>query len=218
MPKGYKILHASDHADSFNQRDAFALDVLVGLSSKPKAISSKYFYDARGSELFREICLLPEYYLTDRELEILERQSTRIVEAVRSTPINLVELGARFSQKTIALLEDLIEAGVVFQYVPIDISESAMAELVKSLSELFPQLEVNGLVTDYFNGLKWLNRRYSQRNLVLFLGSSIGNFNYKTAYFFLRNLWTCLNSEDIALIGFDMKKDIDLLLRAYNDS
>jgi len=218
MTPSYRVLRDSDHADSFDERDAFALDVLVGLSSMPKSISSKYFYDARGSELFREICLLPEYYLTERELEILERQSAKILGAIGSGPINLVELGAGFSQKTIALLDELIKAGIAFQYVPIDISESAMTGLVKSLGELFPQLEVNGLVTDYFNGLKWLNRRYRQKNLVLFLGSSIGNFTYKNACFFLRNLWNCINHEDVALIGFDMKKDIDLLLRAYNDA
>ncbi|PYV83755.1 MAG: L-histidine N(alpha)-methyltransferase [Acidobacteria bacterium] len=218
MPKGYKILYPSDHADSFNEKDAFALDVLVGLSSTPKSISSKYFYDKRGSELFRQICLLPEYYLTERELEIIERHRQGIAAYASESPFNLVELGAGFSQKSILLLDHFAKAGLAFQYVPIDISESAMAELVKSLEKLIPRLEVNGLVTDYFNGLKWLNHRYRRKNLVLFLGSSIGNFTHKRACFFLRNLWNCLNHDDAVLIGFDMKKDIDLLLRAYNDS
>jgi len=218
MPARYRILRPSDHADSFNERDAFALDVLVGLSSTPKSISSKYFYDARGSELFRQICLLPEYYLTERELEIIEQQRASIVASAGRDPINLVELGAGFSQKSILLLEQFLQAGSILQYVPIDISESAMSALVNSLEEVFPRLEVNGLVADYFNGLKWLNRRSRRKNLVLFLGSSIGNFTHKGACFFLRTVWNCLNHQDALLIGFDMKKDIDLLLRAYNDS
>jgi len=218
MPATYKILQSADHADSFNNRDAFALDVLVGLSSMPKSISSKYFYDQRGSELFRQISLLPEYYLTERELEIIEHHWSTVAAAAGRQPFNLVELGAGFSQKSLLFLEHFAKAGLAFRYVPIDISESAMAGLVESLGERFPHLEVNGLVTDYFNGLKWLNRRHRRRNLVLFLGSSIGNFNHTRACFFLRSLWNALNHDDVALIGFDMKKDIDLLLRAYNDS
>jgi L-histidine N-alpha-methyltransferase len=218
MPARYRILQPSDHADSFNEKDTFALDVLVGLSSTPKSISSKYFYDERGSELFRQICLLPEYYLTERELEIIEHHRETMGAYAGDKPFNVVELGAGFSQKSILLLESFGRSGRAFQYVPIDISRSVMGALVNSLEELFPQLEVNGLVTDYFNGLKWLNNRYRRRNLVLFLGSSIGNFAHKDACFFLRNLWNCLNHDDVVMIGFDIKKDIELLLRAYNDS
>jgi L-histidine N-alpha-methyltransferase len=218
MPARYKILQPSDHADSFNARDTFALDVLVGLSSTPKSVSSKYFYDTRGSELFRQICLLPQYYLTESELEIIERHRASISAYAGKERFNLVELGAGFSQKTIRLLEHFAESNISFRYVPIDISESVMIDLVESLERMFPQLEVNGLVTDYFSGLKWLNHRYRRKNLVLFLGSSIGNFTHQRACFFLRNLWNCLNHDDVVLIGFDMKKDIDLLLRAYNDS
>src|SRR5262245_18470906 len=218
MPATYRILQPSDHADSFNERDAFALDVLVGLSSTPKSISSKYFYDERGSELFRQISLLPEYYLTERELEIIDHRWANVAAAAGDRPFNLVELGAGFSQKSLLLLERFAEAGLTFRYVPIDISESAMVGLIDSLGQLYPQLEVTGLVTEYFNGLRWLNRRYRRRNLVLFLGSSSGNFNHERSCFFLRSLWNSLNHDDVALIGFDMKKDTNLLLRAYSDS
>ena len=105
MPATYKILQSADHADSFNNRDAFALDVLVGLSSMPKSISSKYFYDQRGSELFRQISLLPEYYLTERELEIIEHHWSTVAAAAGRQPFNLVELGAGFSQKSLLFLE-----------------------------------------------------------------------------------------------------------------
>ena len=218
MPPSYKILHETDYADSFDETDAFALDVLVGLSAPRKSIPSKYFYDAKGSELFRQITDLPEYYPTKCELEIIERHRDAIARYVDYEPVNLVELGAGFGKKTTSLLEHFTASHLDFQYVPIDISESAMHELVQSLNGDFPELEVNGLVTDYFNGLKWLNNRHRRKNLVLFMGSSIGNFTHAENCVFLRNVWNCLNHDDVLLIGFDLKKDIDLLLRAYNDS
>jgi L-histidine N-alpha-methyltransferase len=218
MQPQYKILHDTDFADSFKEIDQFALDVLVGLSSPKKKLSSKYFYDVRGSELFREITMLPEYYLTDCEMEILERSRDTLARYVDYGPFNLVELGAGFSQKTTMLLDFFQSLKLDFQYVPIDISESAMHDLVRSLNGRYPDMMVNGLVTDYFNGLKWLNNRHKRKNLVLFLGSSIGNFTHAEATVFMRNMWSCLNHDDVVLIGFDLKKDIDLLLRAYNDS
>lgn len=219
MPPTYKILHETDYADSFNETDAFALDVLVGLSSPKKKLSSKYFYDKRGSELFSRITELPEYYPTLCELEIIQRNSTTITRYVDyDQPFNLVELGAGFSKKTTTLLDHFIQQHLDFQYVPIDISEGSMHSLVGALRNQFPKLEANGLVTDYFNGLKWLNNRSKRKNLVLFMGSSIGNFTHEENCVLLRNLWNCLNHDDVLLIGFDLKKDIDILLRAYNDS
>ncbi len=219
MPPTYKILHETDYADSFNETDAFALDVLVGLSSPKKKLSSKYFYDKRGSELFTRITELPEYYPTGCELEIIQRNSSTIAHYVDyDQPFNLVELGAGFSRKTTTLLNCFIEQKLDFQYVPIDISEGAMQALIASLDNQFPALQANGLVTDYFNGLKWLNNRSKRKNLVLFMGSSIGNFTHAENCVLLRNLWNCLNHDDVILIGFDLKKDIDMLLRAYNDS
>jgi dimethylhistidine N-methyltransferase len=218
MPQRYKILQETDFADSFNEKDAFALDVLVGLSGQRKSIPSKYFYDARGSELFRQITDLEEYYPTGCEQEIIERYQEEIARYVDYEPFNLVELGAGFSKKTTTLLKHFMDLRLEFQYVPIDISESAMADLVNSLNDGSPGLEVNGLVTDYFNGLKWLNNRHKRKNLVLFLGSSIGNFTHTEACVFMRNVWNCLNHDDVVIIGFDLKKDIDLLLHAYNDS
>jgi len=219
MPPTYKILHETDYADSFNETDAFALDVLVGLSSPRKKIPSKYFYDEQGSELFRHISELPEYYPSACELEIIQRYSHTIARYVDyDQPFNLVELGAGFSRKTTTLLEHFAASKLDFQYVPIDISQSAMRSLIHALDEHFPHLEVNGLVTDYFNGLKWLNNRLKRKNLVLFMGSSIGNFTHAENCVFLRNLWNCLNHDDVVLIGFDLKKDIDMLLRAYNDA
>ncbi|MCP4684270.1 MAG: L-histidine N(alpha)-methyltransferase [bacterium] len=214
----YKVIDSGDYADSFDHKQAFALDVLVGLSETRKTLSSKHFYDERGSELFRTITRLPEYYLSNCELEILENQKQQIIDTVGAEPFNLVELGAGFGRKTKILLKDLLDGGLDFNYVPIDISESAMKELVESCSELFPKLQTTGLVSEYFSGLKWLNNRHQRRNVVIFLGSSIGNFTHAEARIFLRNLWSSLNNDDLTVIGFDLKKDIELLLAAYNDS
>lgn len=214
----YKVLERTDYSDSFNELDAFALDVLVGLSERHKTLPSKYLYDARGSELFRKITQMPEYYPTDCEVEVLERHKDDILEFTkREEQFNLVELGAGFGRKTKILLDHFTLAGCKVRYVPIDISESATRELVEACAKEYPDLEVDGIVSDYFAGLKYLNNRYDCRDFVIFLGSSIGNLTSAQARVFLRNLWNCLDHRDLALIGFDLKKDIELLLSAYND-
>ncbi len=219
MKQDYRILQERDFADSFTQSDQFALDVLVGLTSPRKSLPSKYFYDDAGSELFNKITELPEYYPTGCELEIIRRHHRDIARYVDyDQPFNLVELGAGFSEKTLTLLKRFTDMDLDFQYVPIDISEGAMKGLVTSIREHLPDLKINGLVTDYFNGLKWLNNRSKRKNLVLFLGSSVGNFTRPENTLLFRNLWNSLNHDDVILIGFDLKKDIDMLIRAYNDS
>lgn len=218
MSAVYKIIRESDYAKSFNQTNQFALDVLVGLSDPRKRIASRHMYDDLGSELFQKITVLPEYYVTGCEREVLSRNKEQIAEYVSGGPFNLVELGAGFSDKTALLLEYFLETGLDFRFVPIDISELAMTQLVDECNKRFPKLDTFGIVSDYFNGLKWLNNRFQTRNFVLFMGSSIGNFTAYEARVFLRNLWNTLNHGDFALIGFDLKKDIELLLDAYNDS
>ncbi|MFQ5606611.1 MAG: L-histidine N(alpha)-methyltransferase [Candidatus Zixiibacteriota bacterium] len=218
MSGSYKILDPRDFADSYDARHSFALEVLVGLSDSVKSLPSKYLYDTRGSELFTRITNLPEYYLTDCESEVLRTYASEIATLVQGAPFNLVELGAGTGAKTKILLEDFHKRKLDFQYVPIDISEGAMKELIEDTGSAFSKTKVNGLVADYFNGLKWLNNQNQRRNVVLFLGSSIGNFANSEAKFFLRNVWNCLSDGDVALIGFDLKKDIETLLWAYNDS
>ena len=217
MASHYKVINETDYSDSFGERDAFALDVLVGLSETQKAIPSKYLYDARGSELFRDITRLPEYYPTNCELEILENRGSALADFVAGKAFNLVELGAGFGRKTQILIRRFAESGLDFRYVPIDISESAMAGLIDQLNGDHPSVQCEGLVSDYFTGLKWLNNLDDRLNFVLFLGSSIGNFSHSESRVFLRNMWNCLNHGDLVLIGFDLKKDIELLLHAYND-
>jgi len=218
MSSGYRILDRTDTVESFDETNAFALDVLVGLSDSRKTLPSKYLYDERGSGLFHDITHLDEYYPTNCEIEILETRSAQIGSQVNDEPFNLVELGAAYGRKATILMKKLIEQGLEFQYVPIDISEGAMKELVSNVSNELPNLEVCGLVSDYFQGLRWLNNRHERKNLVIFLGSSIGNFTRAHSRFFLRNAWSSLKDGDKVMVGFDLKKDIELLLDAYNDS
>jgi len=218
MLSDVRVVNGQDHQETFDDTHAFALDVLVGLSDTSKRLPSKYMYDRRGSELFEAITNLPEYYLTNAEMEILDKHKDQLATFVSDQPFNLVELGAGFSAKTTLILEHFLDLGLDFQFVPIDISESAMEQLLDSIDDRFPSLETTCLVSDYFSALKWLNNRDNRLNFVLFLGSSVGNFPLPDARFFLRNVWSCLNSGDYLLTGFDLKKDIDLLLKAYNDS
>ncbi len=212
----WRVLEA--HADPGERsRQAFARDVLLGLYRVPKAIPSRHFYDEEGSRLFQKIMALPEYYLTDCELEILEKHRERIAGRVGGGPFSLVELGAGDGMKTQVLLRHFLARGLDFSYVPIDICEPAVAELAGRCERSLPGLAVEGLVSEYFDGLAWLAGLNDRRNVVLFLGSSIGNFNASESRVFLRSLWTSLNEGDLLLIGFDLKKDIDVILRAYND-
>ncbi len=197
---------------------AFAEAVLVGLSEHPKHLPSHLFYDDAGSDYFQQITELEEYYPTRIEREILRVNAPQIVDRFAGQPVNVIDLGAGDGHKTEAVLQALLEQGQDVCYVPIDISEGAMKSVVSSLGKRFSNLRIQGLVSEYLTGLRWIAQQNDRRNLVLFLGSNIGNFDKPRARAFLRRLWNVLNARDAALIGFDLKKDIDVLLKAYNDS
>ncbi len=205
-----------DPAAVHDPRRDFAADVLVGLSEKPKRLSSCYIYDDAGSALFQQITDLEEYYPTRTEHGILERHAEEIVGRTGG-PLNLIDLGAGDGRKTRLLLDWLTARGADVCYVPIDISEAAVAGLTEDCARRYPDLHVQGIVAEYFDGIRWVARQGGRRNLVLFLGSNIGNFDKAHARAFLRQLWDALNANDEALVGFDLKKDIEILLAAYND-
>jgi L-histidine N-alpha-methyltransferase len=196
-----------------------ALSVLEGLSSRPKSLPSRLFYDDKGSKLFQQIMNLEEYYPTRCEAEILEKYAGEITEYASGGKFNLVELGCGDGAKTVKLLDALIHKKQEFNFVPLDISRAAVEFLLGNLEKRFGNIpfEVKGLVAEYFQGLSWLTDNASERNMVLFLGSNIGNFNKPTALRFLRHLWHSLNDGDLVLIGYDLKKDLDVLYDAYND-
>ncbi|MCJ7580931.1 MAG: L-histidine N(alpha)-methyltransferase [Candidatus Aminicenantes bacterium] len=213
----FVLTHKYLHPQGQQEQD-FSTDVLIGLSQMPKKLSSKYFYDERGSQLFQEIMELSEYYLTSCEFEILSEHKEKIALEMAGEAFNLIEFGSGDGRKTNILLDHFQEHGFEFQYHPIDISEKAMSALIERMNREFPGLSTEGIVAEYFEGLKWLNNTVSKRNLILFLGSNLGNFDKAHSRAFLHNLWNVLNNGDVLVIGFDLKKDIEVMLKAYNDS
>lgn len=210
---------APDKAIRKGTDTSFALDVLEGLSQYPKRISSQYLYDDAGSRLFGRITQLEEYYLTRCELEVLERSGGDLARLLpRDEPFNLIELGAGDGVKTSVILGQFLDAGLKFEYFPVDVSEEAMRCLMGNCGNYAGgRLSVTGVVGEYFDALGRIGGIDGRMNLILFLGSSIGNFDCGAALRFLRRLWNSLNPGDLALIGFDLKKDIAVLERAYND-
>jgi dimethylhistidine N-methyltransferase len=163
---------------------------------------------------------LEEYYPTRCETEILKKYSGDIGANLTDGAYNIVELGCGDGVKTMILLEKFRELKKDFNFVPLDISKAAVEFLIGNLKKTYGEIpfEVKGLVAEYFEGLSWLSTNAKEKNLVLFLGSNIGNFDKSMAMRFLRHLWYSLNDGDLILIGFDLKKDLDILYNAYNDS
>ncbi len=200
-------------------KNQFAHDVLEGLNSTPKTLPSKYFYDKKGDELFRQIMELDEYYLTRCEYEIFQTCKDDLLKvfANSSHKFNLVEFGAGDGYKTKVLLSHFLSKGADFQYVPIDISGNVLKLLENSLKQEMPDLAVNGIRNDYFKALEQLENG-GTRNVIFFLGSNIGNFKYEQAVSFLSELYENLRKGDLLLIGFDLKKDPEVILSAYDDN
>jgi dimethylhistidine N-methyltransferase len=199
--------------------DAFAHDVLRGLSRRIKTLSSAWFYDERGSELFEQITRLPEYYLTRCEHEILSAHAGEIAAAVPSERFRVVEIGAGDGHKTDILLRQFLAGGLDFEYVPVDICQRSVVDLVTRLRRTIQgEFTMRGIVAEYQDALAALGEDRPQRNLILFLGSSVGNFDHGSARRFLRGLRRTLQAGDLALLGFDLKKEPAILQAAYDDA
>lgn len=200
----------------------FARDCIKGLSAPNKYLSSKYFYDRKGSEIFQQIMRMPEYYLTDCELEIFHTQkeeifSTIIEQIQNPDQFNLVELGAGDGLKTKILLDHFLNQKIPFEYVPIDISKSAIDQLLNELKNDFPELKTKALAGDYFHLLEDFNRIDKHPKIILFLGSNIGNFRHPKDIQFLSKLGEQMKENDLIFIGFDLKKDPQTIIQAYDD-
>lgn len=213
----------------------FAKDILAGLSANPKRISSRYFYDERGSQLFQAIMQLDEYYLTRCEYDILLEHKAAILKLFQSKQVEarqeregqvmtdedyfeLIEFGAGDGLKVKLLLSHFLQQQANFKYIPIDISADALNGLIADLRKTLPELETEGMQDEYFKALKFLKTRSDVRKVVLFLGANIGNFNEAEAVRFLTDLRNSLNPDDLLMIGFDLKKDPNRILAAYNDA
>ena len=209
----------SGHPASVPAPNDFAADVLAGLSSEPKRVPSVYFYDKKGSDLFHGITKQSEYYLTRCETEILRRYRWALARLFgRIQPFNLIELGAGDGLKTSVLISHLLKERLEFNYVPVDICAESVRKTIRNLKAMDSEnFKICGLVDDYSSAMRWMARESRGRNIVLFLGSTIGNFKDDEARSFLSELSGSLRRGDFVFIGFDLIKDPATLNRAYND-
>lgn len=193
-------------------------DVCRGLSvtGARKTLPPKLFYDARGSELFEQITELPEYYLTRTERAIIKESASEII-AQAGKNLTLVEMGAGTASKTRLLIEAILRRQLRLAFYPVDVSPTALRTALTSLNGDFPALQVNPLLADYTHQMPKLISLPGVK-LVLFIGSTIGNFEPEDAVEFLTRLRQSLGHHDAVLIGFDMRKDPAILCAAYNDA
>jgi L-histidine N-alpha-methyltransferase len=196
-------------------KEEIAKDISRGLTAPDKFIPSKYFYDKRGSELFNKICRLPEYYPTRTEMSILRQAAPVIMESF--TYGDVVELGSGANWKIRMLLNAADESSLsCLRYVPVDVSKAALLAASEELLGIYPELEVHGIVADFTIHLESIPN--DRPRLIIFLGSTIGNFDNKSRRAFLRHVAGTMNEEDRFLVGFDMLKPKEMLEAAYNDS
>jgi len=191
-------------------------EVYRGLTAMPKKLAPWLFYDQRGSELFEAITELPEYYLTRTEREIFAQYADEIVAAADAKKLSMIELGAGTATKTDLLLAAAARRQGRVDYYPIDISVSALEEARRRCSVEQPHVSVMPIVGDYTRDMSEIPRTAGRR-LVLYIGSSIGNFEPSEAAALLRRLRAHLAAGDLLLLGVDHIKDRTTLLRAYND-
>lgn len=198
-----------------NGMDDYIADIVGSLESKQPSISSKYFYDSVGSDLFERITSLPEYYPTRTEISILKQYSSELLE--RSGANQIVELGSGDCSKISILFGSQLEQRLEdITYIPIDVSIAAIEQSAEQLIQHFPQIRVEGHILDFTRDLKSLETDYPA--LICFFGSTIGNFNPKDAGILLSSVASIMNTDDTLLVGFDMVKESKVLQAAYNDS
>jgi len=196
-------------------RSDIGRDVLRGFAAAQKFIPSKYFYDAYGSQLFEEICGLPEYYQTRTELSILKRFAADIMGDC--SEVDIVELGSGSNLKIRTLLDACFRSrGTEVRYVPVDVSESAVVESAAELLDSYPDLRISGIVADFTRHIEKIP--VGRERLLVFFGSTIGNFLREERVCLLNNIAGLMGPDDRFLLGIDMIKPAAVLERAYNDS
>lgn len=201
-------------------------DVIQGLTSNPKSIPCRFFYDDRGSQLFEKICDLPEYYTTRTEAWILNQYAGEIAQVTGNC--NLVELGSGSSTKTRILLDAYarnINADYInscdlksCKYLPIDISDGILKTSVLQLQSQYSSFEICGLLGTYDQALTYLASSLEEPQMIFFLGSSMGNFTQQESDHFFHRISQTLKSGDYFLLGVDLQKSPEVLEAAYNDS
>ncbi|HEX2253975.1 MAG TPA: L-histidine N(alpha)-methyltransferase [Thermoanaerobaculia bacterium] len=194
---------------------AARLELVAGLTARPRRLPSRYFYDDRGSALFERICEQPEYYPTRAEAALLRQAADEIAEHTGAT--TLVEVGSGAATKTRLLLDAMERAGNLRLYVPLDVSEGTMRRSARELVERYPGLRVHGVVGDFMEHLERIPDE-GERRLVIFLGGTIGNLSPTAARGLLRDLATQMRPGEPLLLGVDRIKDEARLRAAYDDA
>lgn len=202
------------HLTEDDAEAALRADVFTGLTGTPKQLPPKWFYDARGSELFEQITELPEYYPTRTERALLQRSVDEIARA--SGADTLVELGSGSSSKTRLLLDAFTRAGTLRRYVPQDVSASALRLAMDALAPDYPDLALHGVVGDFTIHLDRLPR--GDRRMVAFLGGTIGNLLPAERAAFLTQLRSVLQPGEQLLLGTGLVIDESVLVPAYDDA
>ena len=200
---------------SYNRTDNdFLNDVIEGLSQNPKTLKPKYFYDNRGAQLFTEICTTPEYYPTRTEIKILNQNAEDIASQIGDNTA-LIEYGSGALEKIKILLDFLNEP---VGLIPVDISEDQLFESAKNLENSYPDLEILPVAADFTKPIPIPEFSHPPKRYVAFFpGSTIGNFEPDLAIQFLEGVTKTIGLDGLLLIGFDLKKDIETLLAAYDD-
>jgi L-histidine N-alpha-methyltransferase len=196
--------------------EALQHDARVGLSADPKWLPPRWFYDARGSELFEQITMLPEYYPTRTERELLRRSVTEI--AARAAADTLIELGSGSSEKTRLLLDALTASGPLRRFVPLDVSEAALRGAMAAVAQEYAGLTVHGVVGDFTQHLELLPPAERGRRLVAFLGGTIGNLVPEERAGFLTALRAALDPGELLLLGAGLVTDPAVMVPAYDDA
>ena len=209
-----KLRYFKPHATKIEK--SFAEEISFSLSQNSKFINPKFFYDSKGSSLFESICLLPEYYPTRTELDILKNLESDLLPFL-DEQTKLVELGSGASVKTRVLIDIFTKLQTKTEYFPIDISE-ILTESSEQLLKDYGTLHITGIIDTYEGGLEFLKNYDEKKNLIIFLGSSFGNFTPNSGKEFLKNIFSTMKSGDLFLIGLDLVKDKNILESAYNDS
>ncbi|MDF5707078.1 MAG: L-histidine N(alpha)-methyltransferase [Nostoc sp. S4] len=211
LTKSLKLLN--DHYQALNSEGQ---DVIQGLTQTAKSLPPKYFYDDRGSELFEQICELPEYYPTRTEASILQQYANEIAQMTGAC--ELVELGSGSSTKTLFLLDAYQKLASYCRYIPVDVSRGIVESTVLKLQQKYPAFFIEGLIGTYEQALAKLESTFAVSRMIFFLGSSLGNFNPQECNMFLKQIAKTLQVGDYFLLGIDLQKPKEILEPAYNDS
>ena len=209
-----QLRYFKPHASNIEK--SFAEEIAFSLNENSKFISPKFFYDKKGSNLFESICSVPEYYPTRTEISILKKLEHDLPPYLNEN-VRLVELGSGASVKTRLILDVFTRSQSKTEYFPIDISE-ILTESSEQLLKDYPTLNITGIIDTYEGGLEFLQNYDDKKNLIIFLGSSFGNFSPDDGKIFLKKIFSTMKQGDLFLIGLDLVKDKKILESAYDDS